>query len=220
MCFSATASFSAAAVISCIGAASVWKASRMRTAHTMMFAAIPLMFAAQQAIEGFLWLEMANPLAGACRPILIHGFVGFAVFFWPVYAPISAYLIEPDPTRRRMILACAVCGAGLSIWMIMLTLDHPYQALVRDYGMVYTNKFREPWFHLPIYVLATTLSFSFSSHRIVRLFSYVVLAGFVVAALFFKNAYVSVWCFFAAMASMLVYVYVTQSQDPARRAVN
>jgi hypothetical protein len=130
MCFSATASFSAAAVIGGIGAVSVWKAAKLPSRQAMVFAAIPLMFAAQQVIEGFLWLEMANPVAGPNRFMLIHGFVGFAVCFWPTYAPVSAYLIEPDVTRRRLILACVVCGMVISVWWFLVTFNYPYRAHV------------------------------------------------------------------------------------------
>ena len=67
MCFSATASFSAATVIGGIGAVTIWKTARPGYVRVLPFAAIPLLFAAQQVTEGFLWLEIVKPVAGTWR---------------------------------------------------------------------------------------------------------------------------------------------------------
>ena len=54
MCFSATASFLAAGVT---GAIEVVAIARTRRASEAPLAAAPLIFAAQQGIEGLLWLK-------------------------------------------------------------------------------------------------------------------------------------------------------------------
>ncbi len=217
MCFSATASFTAAAVMGGVGVVTVYKTAASKAVRVLPFAAVPLLFAAQQLIEGFLWLEIAEPVAGSCRPVLIHGFVGYAQVFWPAFAPLAALLIEPDQLRRRPTLACLVCGIVLAGWLARVMIAHPYSVTVHEDGLVYRNGFDYPWFMWPVYVLATTLSFSFSSHREVRMFSLVVLAGLAVAAILFNRAYVSVWCFFAAAASVLVYIHISRMK--ARAAV-
>jgi hypothetical protein len=45
----------------------------------------------------------------------------------------------------------------------------------------------------------------------------VILFGFAVAYVSFHHAYISVWCFFAAIASVMVYLYVRTV--PARSAL-
>src|SRR5690242_16873221 len=55
VCFSAQASFVAAAVLTGIGAVSVRRAP---TRRHVAFGAVPLIFAAQQAVEGALWLVL------------------------------------------------------------------------------------------------------------------------------------------------------------------
>ncbi len=219
MCFSATASFSAAVGIGGIGALTIWKTARSGHARALPFAAIPLVFAAQQAIEGFLWLEIVKPVAGAYRPILIHGFIGYVEIFWPAYAPLAAFLIEPVGKRRRMILACLVCGAILSAWFFSVMIDYPYRAYLHEDGIVYKNAHHSPWFITPLYALTTTVSFSLSSYREVRIFSLVLFIGLAAAAIFYNRAYVSVWCFFAGVASTLVYLHVSRIQDYSRHRV-
>ena len=57
MCFSATASFGASAVLGAIGIIAVAKA---KTKPQRLFATIPLIFAVQQLTEGLLWLSLKN----------------------------------------------------------------------------------------------------------------------------------------------------------------
>ena len=61
MCFSATASFTAAAVAGSIGAVTLWKAAKLRDPALLPIAAFPALFALQQTVEGLLWLELARP---------------------------------------------------------------------------------------------------------------------------------------------------------------
>ena len=55
MCFSAPASFVAAAVTGAVGVAAMMRVHRR---EELPLAAMPLFFAVQQAIEGFLWLSL------------------------------------------------------------------------------------------------------------------------------------------------------------------
>ena len=57
MCFSPTASFSASAALAVIGILTLKKTS---APHQFLFAYIPLIFASQQFIEGFLWLLLSK----------------------------------------------------------------------------------------------------------------------------------------------------------------
>ena len=71
MCFSAEVSFTAAGVLGALGAVCIGQASRLREKP---LAAIPLLFAAQQALEGFIWL---SPLHGGHVGFLLrHGKTG------------------------------------------------------------------------------------------------------------------------------------------------
>ena len=60
MCFSATASFSAGALLLGIGTLTLRSALATRQRHALPFAAIPMLFAMQQLIEGVIWLTFAE----------------------------------------------------------------------------------------------------------------------------------------------------------------
>ena len=62
MCFSASASFSAAALLLGIGALTLRSALATRQPRALLFAAIPILFAIQQLIEGVIWLTFTDEL--------------------------------------------------------------------------------------------------------------------------------------------------------------
>lgn len=211
MCFSATASFTAAAVIGSIGILTLRSAATNHDRRVLPFAAFPLLFAVQQLVEGFLWLDLAGPGPGALRPILVQAFQGYAEIIWPIFAPLAAFLIEPERLRRRLILLCLAVGVVLSAYLLAKMIAHPYAAFVGSGHIVYQNDAHYPLGIEAPYVVATTISLLLSSHRYVQLLASVILVGFGVAYISFHHAYISVWCFFAAVASVLVYLYASRT---------
>jgi hypothetical protein len=214
MCFSATASFTAAAFAGSIGAVTLWKAAQRREPALLPIAAFPALFAMQQAVEGLLWLDLAQGEGGTCRTVLVHGFLGYAEIFWPVFAPLAAFLIEPVRWRRRLILVCLGVGVALSTYLLVKMIGNPYTASAATGHIVYRNDATYlTGIEIP-YVLATTISLLLSSHRLIQLLAGVILGGFAVAYWSYHQSYVSVWCFFAAASSVLVYLFVSRARAP------
>jgi len=213
MCFSATASFTAAAVAGSIGTVTLWKAAKLRDPALLPIAAFPVLFALQQAVEGFLWLDLARPEPGTCRPFLTHAFLGYAEIFWPLFAPVAAWLIEPNLWRRRLIALCVLTGAAVSTYLLVKMLGNPYTASAATGHIVYSNGVTYPrGIEIP-YVLATTISLLLSSHRLIQLLAIVILGGFAVAWWSYHQSYISVWCFFAAVSSVIVFLFVRQASQ-------
>jgi hypothetical protein len=214
MCFSATASFTAAAFAGGIGAVTLWKAARRRDPAVLPIAAFPLLFAAQQTVEGLLWLDLAQGEPGACRPFLVHAFLGYAEILWPVFAPLAALMIEPVHWRRRLIFICLGIGMALSVYLLIKMIGDPYSASAATGHIVYSNGATYPsGIEIP-YVVATTVSLLLSSHRAIQLLAGIILGGFAVSYWSYYQSYISVWCFFAAVSSVLVYLFVSRARAP------
>jgi len=58
------------------------------------------------------------------------------------------------------------------------------------------------------YLAATCVSCFFSSHKFVNLFGVLALVSFIAAYVVHVRALVSIWCFFAAILSLLIYVHL------------
>ena len=188
MCFSATASFSAAAVIGSVGVVTLRSAVAKHDRRILALAAFPLLFSLQQIVEGFLWLDLAAPAPGALRGVLVHAFQGYAEVFWPVFAPLAAWLIEPDRLRRSLIALCLAVGVALSVYLLTMMIAHPYEASAASGHIVYRNGHRYPTGIEAPYVVATTISLLLSSHKDVQRMALVILIGFGVAYVSFHQA--------------------------------
>lgn len=219
MCFSATVSYSAAAVLVGTGVYAVRQAGRLPRRY-LMWALVPVFFGLQQSLEGRVWQELDAGDAGAAAPYAL-GFHFFSHFLWLWWFPLASYLVEPGQTgrpgkiRKRVFAGCAVFGAfaGTLVYSVMLLHPGWMTAGIREYSIVYDFSF--PWrssIHLPItpaglYALTILVPLLFSSHRTIRIFGALAVLSSVLASEAYGYAYVSVWCFFAAVLSLyLVYM--------------
>ena len=200
MCFSATASFVASALTAAVGLYSV---SRSRGMREFPLASMPLFFALQQLVEGGLWLTLPVAPEGAASSWLSHAFLAFALVFWPLFAPLAAFSVEPDAIRRRLIGICAAIGGFVSAYFFWQLVTQPHQALIAG-GHISYEIGNTPVSVEGAYMVATTMGLLVSSHRAVALLGLIVLAGSIVSYAVYMETFVSVWCFFAAVASVTV----------------
>lgn len=212
VCFSATASFATAALTGTAGVAAV---ALVRDPRDLPLAAMPLFFAAQQAVEGFLWLGLAQTLPSPATPALTHAFLVFAQVFWPVWAPVAALAIEPSPARRRAILACLALGAAIAAYLAWDIAGREHTAAIVGGHIVYTGNYARAEPIGLAYLAATALPLLLSSRRAAVLLGVIILIGSAVAYDFYREAIVSVWCFFAAAASAVI---VSHFERARRRA--
>lgn len=200
MCFSATASFVAAGLTAAVG---MYTVSRAEGVRELPLASMPLLFAAQQFFEGGLWLTLPIAPEGAISSWLSHAFLVFALILWPVVAPIAALSVESDVLRRRVIGLCLVIGSSVAAYFLWTMLTHPHQALIAG-GHIRYDVGDTPVSVGGAYMVATTLGLLVSSRRAIALLGVIVLTGSIVSYGLYIETFVSVWCFFAAVASVVI----------------
>ncbi len=204
MCFSASASFVAGTTLSAIGVAALGK-TKMRSERPL--AMIPLLFGIQQLTEGVIWLTFSHD-APALRQAMTYVYSVFSHSLWPMYVPFAMYALEADPWRKKILLAFEAAGFLVGAYLLYFIATRPVLAAVVGNHVVYPS----PHFHLipvmVLYVAATCVSCLVSSHRFVKLFGLLAFASFVAAYIVAVQALVSIWCFFAAILSLLIYVHL------------
>lgn len=210
MCFSATASFAAAGGLALVGAASL--AQRPSPRMTAL-AATPLLFAVHQAIEGVIWLDVG---AGAPSQAMIKLWVFIAEVFWPTFVPLAVLLLTRGRRRRQGLAALLATGVIVSGYFLIILLRNDFSVSVVNHSLRYVPA--EPAAHnLPgLYLLATVAPLLIARERFVLAFGLAVLAGAVVTELFFSYAGPSVWCFFAAIASVCAYLALREDREGRR----
>ncbi len=202
MCFSATASFTVAAATAVIG---VGLLKHVKHPKELLVAIVPLLFALQQTVEGMLWLQLSETSAQHSTAGLTLVFLLFAQVLWPVYTAIAVVLVEPDYRRRAIMYAIAVGGAMLSVYLATGLLGDTQVARIQGHSIAYGTRYNPlSWQQIP-YMICTGLPPLISSHKPIRIFGLSILSGFLISAYFFVATFVSVWCFFAAAGSILLY---------------
>ncbi len=215
MCFSATASFSSAALIAAIGIATVRQVKHPRE---LPLAAIPLLFAFQQAVEGALWLQLADAGSREAVAALSLAFLVFAKVLWPAYPALAVLPIEPDPRRRHAFCAIAGLGCAISIYTLSWLPDAAPAVCIRGHSIGYGEYGNALSWQSFVYLLCTCVPLLLSSSGAVQNFGLIVLAGFLVSAYSYFATFVSVWCFFAAAGSSLLYLHFKRAAVRASAA--
>lgn len=213
MCFSATASFVAGTALSLIGIATVKKT---RQKSEIPFALIPLLFGVQQLIEGMLWLSFRvdYPLVTFATT---YAFSVFSHTLWPIFVPFSVSLLETVPWRRNVMWGFQVIGLVIGLYLLYFLIKYPVVAVAKE-NIVYVS----PHFYqvpaMLLYLAATCVVSFFSSHRLVKIFGVLALVLFFIAYWFYTEALFSVWCFFSAVLSVIIYLYFRKEQGQFRSA--
>lgn len=207
MCFSATASFTAGAILVASG---VYIYKQTKKKESKPFAIIPFLFGLQQLIEGVVWLSLTNnwPIINVFST---YGFVFFSNLLWPIYVPFAVAKIETNPWRKKAIIACGVIGAIVSFYSLASIIVHPIQSQVSCNSIHYLFTTLLP---LPtaintlFYFIATCLSCLLSRHTSIKIFGIAIVGSLILTYFFFTITLVSVWCFFSALLSLMIYFII------------
>lgn len=204
MCFSATASFVAGTSLTALGIATL---TNTRSRSEIPFAMIPLLFGIQQLIEGVVWLTFGRD-APVLKQVMTYAYSGFSHVLWPIYIPFAIGVLETVRWRKRALGGFGVAGLAVGLYLLYFIVTRPLVAQVVSRHIEYAS----PHFYIPaimvLYLAATCMSAFFSSHRFVNLFGILALLSFLAAYFIAAHALVSVWCFFAAVLSVLMYLHL------------
>lgn len=211
MCFSATASFTAATVLMPVAAYTIgtaWKVDK----RYLGFAVFPLFFGIQQFLEGGIWLGIAQPDAAIVH-LYALGFLFFAYFVWPFLVPFAAFLIELDKARKRIFLGLSVFGFLLGVSLFVPLLFNPDWVPLRvvnhsiDYNSQLIWEGILPYAIIRVvYAGIVCLPLLWSSERQIRIFGVIITLSVIAGFAFAHYAFTSVWCFMAAIVSGYILV--------------
>jgi hypothetical protein len=211
MCFSASASFIASGYLAFIGALCLKK---NRNRNATFFAAIPLLFALQQASEGLLWLSFGHnwPLLQSIMPYI---FLFFAFFLWPIWIPFSLTLLEPSQTRRHYLEMFLMVGILIGIYLYHFLIWHGVIAKPLSCHIYYDISIPDVQSTIDsiAYLLATVMPFFVSSMPIFWVFGLLLSGSYLITYFFYLHHLISLWCFFAALLSSFVYVIIAREQS-------
>lgn len=209
MCFSATASFVSASVLTVAGVISISSAKKK---HQKLFAAIPLLFGTQQLIEGLLWLVLPDPSKQATIQMLTLLFLFFAQVVWPLWVPLSVWVYEEDPKRKNTLLLFLVIGIIVSGYLSYCLINFDVAAVMKEHHIQYQLSFIQKIVPISgwLYFVTTVIPPFISTCHRMRILGTIIFLSYVVSKVYFNDYLISVWCFFAAILSILVILVIRQ----------
>ena len=215
MCFSAGASFGASAVLAVAGVLTLRKVEK---SSQLLFAAIPIIFALQQFTEGFVWLSLSNPDFYFLHSITVNLFIIFAQILWPVLLPLSVLLLEPKPFKKIILIVLTIWGAVISSVLTYYLATNIPIAKIDCYHIQYLliGPMHEYWFRGVFYFIPTVFPLFISSTKRLWVFGIAIVIAYIVTQLFYLKYALSVWCFFAAILSLIIYYVMNKISEGER----
>ena len=223
MSCSATVSFT---LFGALVPAGIYAIARSRRSNRAWLpsAAAPLAFGIQQGFEGFVWLGIQGGNEARVS-IASRGFLFFSHFFWLGWVPLSVWMIETNLVRKRVVATLAVIGFvyGLSIFLPSfligdwLAIEIVNQSLEYRTTLIYdgfVSRTALRLFYAAIVVSALLLSID----RRIQVFGALVAVSMVVTYAFFAYAFISIWCFFAAILSACLAAIIVWDSRRSQRA--
>lgn len=209
MCFSASASFIAGLSLTAVGTISM---TRIKKPSQAFFASIPLLFGLQQLCEGFVWLSLTDPDYGAWHNPAKYGFLLFAQIIWPFWIPLSYLRIEPSLKRKQIMQWFLYGGIAISLLLCYRVLFFAAEARIDGCHIAYDIG------STPIMQIATAILYLgtiviipfFTTWKWGIILATVNLVSLCITQFFYELYFVSIWCFFAAVQSVLVIMVMRE----------
>jgi hypothetical protein len=216
MCFSAAGSFALSGILAGIGTVSV---ARNTSRSHRLFAAIPLLFAAQQAAEGVVWSTFPPSEHELAHRAATVTFLVVAMAIWPMLVSSSLRDAELDPGRRRALSGLFDAGVLVAVGSTLLMMRSPPVAAIAGHSIRYEsvaigNRAVE-LLALFAYLVPTIAPFFVSTMRAARMIGITLVISLIATLVVQRDALTSVWCFFAAVLSVQTLVAVERVRQRA-----
>ncbi|MHB1146085.1 MAG: DUF6629 family protein [Lutibacter sp.] len=211
MCFSAEASFTGGIIIFSIGIATV---KNIQKPSQLVFSIIPLFFGIQQITEGYLWLSLQNPEFSNIQKLTSTIFLIMAEVLWPMIIPLSVLLMEDNKSKKKILRIFLGLGILLAIYYAYCIMNFNVNPKIVGYHIQYNNDFPITFRNLAfaVYLIATITPLFVSSIKKMHYFGILMFLSCLITALFFVQYLTSVWCFFAAFISVLIFWILKDSK--------
>ncbi|MEV7341980.1 DUF6629 family protein [Streptomyces sp. NPDC093544] len=208
MCWNATADLVAGTGIAAVGVACV---ARVRRPGDLPLAALPLLLGAHQIVESKVW-----DAGGGTGPAT----VAWAVIALPllaVWVPVAVLCAAPRHARRRLLIPLAA-GLVTAAMLAYALASHPVRGEIRGHTVGYFVDLSHAELLIAGYLLATVGSLLLSGDRGLTLFGVLVAVGALICWAMWQMEFVSTWCAFVAVCSVVLFGWVGRRPTADQRA--
>jgi hypothetical protein len=174
----------------------------------LAFAALPLLLAAHQVDEAFVWWGLQGHVSATVGEVAIWAYLLFAFVVLPVYVPVAVLVLEPTGRRRSLMGGFVALGAVVSVVLLTAMLVGPVTARLGDYHVGYGIGLHAGYPIVIAYVAATCGSLLLSGYPQLAAFGVVNLVAVAVLARLTIDGFASLWCAWAAVTAGVIALYL------------
>jgi len=227
MCFSASASFTASAVLMPLGLYAHHLADRAERPGYKPLALVPFFFGVQQFVEGLEWTAIDRGTVEPLATIAGLGFLFFAYCFWMIWIPWSAWSISRNIDSKALQhrlkwVAIVATVLGIAFYLPVLFNPPALQPAVHSNGrllydlsslhsVLHNFVNTEPVGEL-VYWGFIVLPLLAVRDRAVKLFGVLIFISIFLTWLTYSATFNSVWCFYCAVLSIVVIWIVNRPE--------
>jgi len=180
----------------------------VRSARQIPLASLPLLLGVHQFSEALVWWGLQGHLAHSVERVAIWVYVMFAFAVLPIFVPAAVGLVERQVARRRVIVGFGVLGAVVAVVLAVAALNGPIAAVIEGRHLGYEVDIPSRGGQLTaLYVVATCGALLASSYRDLARIGALNLVAVPVLMWMTVNGFVSLWCFWAAIVSVLISLH-------------
>lgn len=215
MCFSATADLVVGVALVPVAIAALHEVKHWRE---IPFALLPTVFAVHQFIEVAVWPTAHGVISPGFVSLAVRAYLFIAMGLLPTLLPISVLMLEPRGARMRVAPFVAL-GGVVSTYLAYVVLSRPVTVIEHPHALEYQNAVQNGIVWAVLYVIAVIGPALVSGYPSIVAFGLLNLVGLVVVAVVYVQAFASLWCVYAAAASVLVLGHMIRRRrlaDPHR----
>jgi hypothetical protein len=208
MCFSAAANFIGSGVLGTVGVATL---TRVKHRRELLFASLPTLFAIHQFTEGFVWLGLDGMMSPKVTHYMGAAFMLYAQGLLPFIMPLSVMLFESNRQSRRQMIPFMAVGVATALYILWALIAYPTNIYIQNRSIVYMNPGTNYTLVAVLYIIATCGSLLFSKVPDMVVFGWANVGILLVTMAVKRYAFTSVWCAYAAVASIIILTYFWKS---------
>lgn len=205
VCFSPEADLIAGVVVTVVGVDALRHVRHHREA---VLAGLPVLFGIHQLVEVPVWWgfdgRVAADLAG--RAAWLYLAIAFGIIPWIV--PLAVHRFEEDQRRRVWMRRLTWLGAAVAVGLTLPILLEPVAVFDAGSHIVYSPHLVQGGLLTFLYVVATCGALVLSSDRVVAGYGWMNLVMVSGLATLLVTGVVSLWCVWAAVASIAIALHL------------
>jgi hypothetical protein len=211
MCFSPDADAVVGGIVVVIGVDAL---RHVREPKQILFASLPLLFGLHQIDEAFVWWGLQGHVSESIERVGVWIYLLFALAALPALVPLAVLSVERVQARRRLIASFAILGIAVGVSIGVAVFRGSVNAAIDGRHIAYNVSALSQGRDLTaLYVVAACGALLACSYRDIAALGLLNLVAVPILMWLTVSGFISLWCFWAAIVSVVVDFHLRRFAD-------